>query len=254
MTASYAGTIEQEVVSTDSLTYQITVTGGLTGSAADDLTYTVMLAYFGNNLDSAVASGSSYPLVAGLPADGCSALQYSSSLPGKVVLLQRGNCTFQTKVRLLAHHHAQGIHDNIIPRKTAALNIQQHRQLGGNKPSNISAASLDCFGSSTEASAPMTSGLHAAQRLTKAYRAVFALQNSVPYLLWAIGTRLSNCSRVSLYSSSVSIACTEPSATPHDETLCIHTMWLSSLDRNMHTATKHAVSRCRPHQALCLSQ
>lgn len=107
LTASYAGTIEQEAVSTDSLTYQITVNGGLTGSAADDLTYTVMLAYFGNNLDSAVASGTGYPLVAGLPTDGCSALRFSSSLPGKVVLLQRGNCTFQTKVRV-SHHPGIG--------------------------------------------------------------------------------------------------------------------------------------------------
>ena len=98
LTASYSGTIEQESVSTDSQTYQVTVKGGLTGSAADDLTYTVMLAYFGNNLDSAVASGTPYPLIGGLPADGCSAFRFPNSMPGKVVLLQRGNCTFQTKV------------------------------------------------------------------------------------------------------------------------------------------------------------
>lgn len=76
----------------------MTVNGGLSGSAADDLTYTIMLAYFGSNLDGTVASGTVYPLVAALPADGCSALRYANSLPGKVVLLQRGNCTFQTKV------------------------------------------------------------------------------------------------------------------------------------------------------------
>lgn len=99
LTASYSGTIEQEAVSTDSQTYQITVNGGLTGSAADDLTYTIMLAYFGSNLSSAVSSGIAYPLVAALPADGCSPLRYANSLPGKVVLLQRGNCTFQTKVQ-----------------------------------------------------------------------------------------------------------------------------------------------------------
>ena len=99
MTASYSGTIEQEEVSTDSQTYQMTVKGGLTGLAADDLTYTVMLAYFGNNLDSAVASGTAYPLIAGLPADGCSTLRFPNSIPGKIVLLQRGNCTFQTKAR-----------------------------------------------------------------------------------------------------------------------------------------------------------
>lgn len=98
LTASYSGTIEQESVSTDSQTYQVTVKGGLTGSAADDLTYTIMLAYFGNNLHSAVASGTAYPLIGGLPADGCSAFRFPNSMPGKVVLLQRGNCTFQTKV------------------------------------------------------------------------------------------------------------------------------------------------------------
>ena len=58
-----------------------------------------MLAYFGNSLASAVSSGSAYPLVSGVPADGCSALSYPYALPGKVVLLSRGNCTFQTKVQ-----------------------------------------------------------------------------------------------------------------------------------------------------------
>ena len=36
-------------------------------------------------------------MVAGVPADGCSALSLLCSLPGKVVLLQRGNCTYETK-------------------------------------------------------------------------------------------------------------------------------------------------------------
>ena len=97
LTATYTGTVEQEVVSTDSKTYQMTISGSLTASSAADLTHTIMLAYFGNTLDSAVSSGVSYPLVAGVPADGCSSLSFPYSLPGKVVLLQRGNCTYQTK-------------------------------------------------------------------------------------------------------------------------------------------------------------
>jgi len=36
--------------------------------------------------------------VAGVPADGCSALSYPYALPGKVVMLSRGNCTFEYKV------------------------------------------------------------------------------------------------------------------------------------------------------------
>ena len=98
LTASYSGTIEQEVVTTDSLTYQMTVAGSLTASSASDLTHTVMLAYFGGTLASAVTAGTAYPLVAGVPADGCSALSYPYALPGKVVLLSRGNCTFEYKV------------------------------------------------------------------------------------------------------------------------------------------------------------
>ena len=98
MTASYDGTIEQEKVDTDSKTYQIMVGGSLTATSAADSTHTIMLAYFGNSLASAVSSGIAYPLVAGVPADGCSALSYPYKLPGKVVLLARGNCTFQTKV------------------------------------------------------------------------------------------------------------------------------------------------------------
>ena len=65
-----------------------------------------MLAYFGNSLASAVSSGTAYPLVSGVPADGCSALSYPYKLPGKVVLLSRGNCTFQTKVQ----YHAASKH------------------------------------------------------------------------------------------------------------------------------------------------
>ncbi len=98
LTASYSGTIEQEVVTTDSLTYQMTVSGSLTATSAADSIHTVMLAYFGDNLDSAVSAGPVYPLVAGVPADGCSALSYPYALPGKVVMLSRGNCTFEYKV------------------------------------------------------------------------------------------------------------------------------------------------------------
>ncbi|KAL0037541.1 hypothetical protein WJX77_001610 [Trebouxia sp. C0004] len=98
LTASYSGTIEQEVVTTDSLTYQMTVSGSLTATSATDSIHTVMLAYFGNNLGGAVSAGTVYPLVAGVPADGCSPLSYPYALPGKVVLLSRGNCTFEYKV------------------------------------------------------------------------------------------------------------------------------------------------------------
>ena len=114
LTASYDKTIEQEKVDTDSKTYQITVAGSLTATSTADSTYTVMLAYFGNSLASAVSSGTAYPLVSGMPADGCSALSYPYKLPGKVVLLSRGNCTFQTKVwyqsglphSITAQHHS----------------------------------------------------------------------------------------------------------------------------------------------------
>lgn len=57
-----------------------------------------MLAYFGNNLGTAVSAGTVYPLVAGVPADGCSSLSYPYALSGKVVMLSRGNCTFEYKV------------------------------------------------------------------------------------------------------------------------------------------------------------
>ena len=107
LTASYTNTIEQEVVTTDSKTYQITVAGSLTASSAADSTHTVMLAYFGSTLDSAVSSGTAYPLVAGVPADGCSPLSYPYKLPGKVVLLARGNCTFQHKVRVCVRVHVR---------------------------------------------------------------------------------------------------------------------------------------------------
>lgn len=70
-----------------------------------------MLAYFGNNLDNAVSSGTAYPLVAGVPADGCSPLSYPYKLPGKVVLLARGNCTFQTKVGIITEL------DNVPPQE-----------------------------------------------------------------------------------------------------------------------------------------
>lgn len=117
LTASYSGTIEQEVVTTDSLTYQMTVTGSLTATSAADSIHTVMLAYFGDNLDSAVSAGTVYTLVAGVPADGCSALSYPYALPGKVVMLSRGNCTFEAKVgehkgnKLVVHFFNQVFHD-----------------------------------------------------------------------------------------------------------------------------------------------
>ncbi len=101
LTASYSGTIEQEVVTTDSLTYQMTVAGSLTATSTADLTHTVMLAYFGGTLASAVSAATVYSLVAGVPADGCSALSYPHALAGKVVLLARGNCTFEHKVSTL---------------------------------------------------------------------------------------------------------------------------------------------------------
>jgi hypothetical protein len=77
----------------------MTVSGSLTATSAADSIHTVMLAYFGNNLGSAVTAGTVYPLVAGVPADGCSPLSYPYALPGKVVMLSRGNCTFEYKVR-----------------------------------------------------------------------------------------------------------------------------------------------------------
>lgn len=108
MTASYDGTIENEQVDTNSNTYQITVGGSLTATSPSDSTHTILLAYFGNSLASAVSSGTAYPLVAGVPADGCSPLSYPYKLPGKVVLLARGNCTFQTKVSTVKEHSTYG--------------------------------------------------------------------------------------------------------------------------------------------------
>ena len=131
LTAPYSGTIEQEAVATDSKTYQIAVAGSLTATSTADSTHTVMLAYFGNNLDSAVSSGTAYPLVAGVPADGCSPLSYPYKLPGKVVLLARGNCTFQSKV---------GTHCWCEQRKLAASNsriiaeVKDAAAVAGSKP------------------------------------------------------------------------------------------------------------------------
>lgn len=105
LTASYDGTIEQEQVESNNNAYQITVGGSLTATSPSDSTHTILLAYFGSSLASAVSSGTAYPLVAGVPADGCSPLSYPYKLPGKVVLLARGNCTYQTKVGTVKEHN-----------------------------------------------------------------------------------------------------------------------------------------------------
>ncbi|KAK9815904.1 hypothetical protein WJX72_011677 [[Myrmecia] bisecta] len=98
LTSDLSQAIEKEALDLTSNVYNMYVSGGLPGSNADGVAYRVMLASFGPLMTKFVNSQSTTRLVAGWPADGCSPLSRPSTLKGKVVLLQRGNCTFTTKV------------------------------------------------------------------------------------------------------------------------------------------------------------
>lgn len=56
----------------------------------------VMGADFGHSVGTLI--GTKLPLAVATPLDACTALANPSKFAGRVVLLQRGNCTFQTKV------------------------------------------------------------------------------------------------------------------------------------------------------------
>ena len=57
-----------------------------------------MQASFGPSLAALVASGRQLPLLAANPMDACTPLLRPDSFKNAVVLAQRGNCTFATKV------------------------------------------------------------------------------------------------------------------------------------------------------------
>ena len=56
----------------------------------------VMGADFGRSIGTLV--GNELPLAVATPLDACTALTNPSTFAGRVVLLQKGNCTFETKV------------------------------------------------------------------------------------------------------------------------------------------------------------
>ncbi len=70
------------------------------GSGADGKAYTVMLAGFGSSLAGLVASTGLAPLTLAAvdPLDGCTPFNRPSLYRNKAVLLQRGNCSFESKV------------------------------------------------------------------------------------------------------------------------------------------------------------
>ena len=71
------------------------------GSGADSNTYRVLEADFGPAF-SAFTSSSGLKLLAANPSDGCLSFAHTTNYVGAVVLIQRNNCTFQDKARLLA--------------------------------------------------------------------------------------------------------------------------------------------------------
>lgn len=75
---------------------------GLQGSRANGDVYRVMQASFGPALSGLAASTASTPLklLAASPADGCFPYTKPAAYLGAVVLLQRGNCSFASKVPL----------------------------------------------------------------------------------------------------------------------------------------------------------
>lgn len=74
------------------------------GGGADGQAYTVMQAGFGPNLAPLVAATASAPLslIRADPADGCTPFNRPTVFAGKAVIMQRGNCSFQAKVSLVA--------------------------------------------------------------------------------------------------------------------------------------------------------
>lgn len=78
----------------------------LQGSGTDGRVYRVMLAAFGPSLGAAVASGAQLQLAAASPPDACTPLVRPGAAAGKVLLVQRGNCSPTVKVCCLAHEHA----------------------------------------------------------------------------------------------------------------------------------------------------
>ncbi|BDA48510.1 probable serine protease/ABC transporter B family protein tagD [Coccomyxa sp. Obi] len=99
LTASYNDGYESEVVTTDGSVYALNVTGGQPGSQTDGtVLIKVMQAAFGPTLSALVNSAQQLPLLAANPMDACTALLWPESFRNAVVLAQRGNCTFATKV------------------------------------------------------------------------------------------------------------------------------------------------------------
>ncbi len=66
------------------------------GSGANGNSYRVLEADFGPSL-TALSSASSLKLLAANPPDGCLTFAHTTNYAGAVVLIQRDNCTFQTK-------------------------------------------------------------------------------------------------------------------------------------------------------------
>jgi len=72
--------------------------GVVQGSGANGNSYRVFEADFGPSL-TALSSASSLKLLAANPPDGCLTFAHTTNYAGAVVLIQRDNCTFQTKAR-----------------------------------------------------------------------------------------------------------------------------------------------------------
>ena len=70
-------------------------------NSADLMMMQVMQAAFGPSLSALVHSAQQLPLMAANPMDACTALLWPGLLKNAVVLAQRGNCTFATKVLFL---------------------------------------------------------------------------------------------------------------------------------------------------------
>ena len=58
-----------------------------------------------NVMQGLVSANMSLPLIAGQPLDGCTGLQYAAQARGKVLLLQKGNCSYATKASLAKSAH-----------------------------------------------------------------------------------------------------------------------------------------------------
>ena len=79
---------------------------GVQGSGASGNVYRVMQASFGPALTGLVTSSGARPakLLAANPPDGCFPYAKAGAFAGAVMLVQRGNCTFEDKVLRLRGH------------------------------------------------------------------------------------------------------------------------------------------------------